>query len=292
MQTISITNLIYDNIHSFFPLPMEREIHIDLSQLEFVRPDGIVLLTLLLRQLQLREERAIKISLPNFNEGDYCPLSYLWRIHFFDKLSATTIFEDEDRYKLEQLKNYREHQSTQFTNIIDNVDTSLQRNRLNEIVEVFIGFLRRVKSIKENEVQYLSELLNETFLNLLDHSKPDEKEPPYYCAQIQCYPKRSGMSLVIGDSGVGIKESLNLAHNFNSEKEALKAVIEKRISRFASSNPERGGGIRRIFSLASNLHIHCRLRSGDAEALLMNDGRTISLKESFPLQGTQIFLWK
>lgn len=83
MQTISITNLIYDNIHSFFPLPMEREIHIDLSQLEFVRPDGIVLLTLLLRQLQLREERAIKISLPNFNEGDYCPLSYLWRIHFF-----------------------------------------------------------------------------------------------------------------------------------------------------------------------------------------------------------------
>lgn len=292
MQIISITNLIYDNIHSFFPLPVEKEIHFDLSQLEFARPDGIVLLTLLIRQLQLREEHTIKISLPNLKEGDYCPLSYLWRIHFFEKLGATTIFESEDRYKLEQLKHYREHQSTQFTKIIDNFDTGLQRIRLHEIVEVFIGFLRQAKSINENEAQYLSELLSETFRNLLDHGNPDEKEPPYYCAQIQCYPKRTGMSLVIGDSGVGIKASLNLAHHFNSEKEALKAVIEKRVSRLVSSNSQRGGGIRRIFSLASNLHIHCRLRSGDAEALLMNDGRTISLKESFPLQGTQIFLWK
>jgi hypothetical protein len=292
MNTISISILDYDHIASILSIQRDGVIHFDLSRLEFVKPDGIVLFTLLLRQLQLNENRVIKLFLPNINEEGPCPLSYLKRIHFFDKLHTATIFNEEDQHKLEQLRHRYEHQSTQFTKIIDKFDTGLQRYRLHEIVQVFVGFLKEAKSINLNEAQFLNDLLNETFLNLIDHGNPEADEPPYYCAQIQCYPRRQGMTLALGDSGIGIKASLNLAHHFGSDMEALKAVIEKKASRFAAMNTERGGGIRRIFSLASHLRIHCRLRSGGAEALLRNDGRTFSFTNSFPFLGTQIFLWK
>ncbi len=124
MHTISITNLTYDDMRSSFIMPKDEEIHFDLSQLKFARPEGIVLFALLLRGLQLKEGRKIKVSLPDFTMGDYCPLSYLWRIHFFDKLHDSTVYNDEDKLKLEQLKNHREHQSTQFTKIIDNLKTA------------------------------------------------------------------------------------------------------------------------------------------------------------------------
>jgi len=292
MNNISISTLDYDRIASILPIQNDGTIHFDLSPLKFVKPDGIVLLTLLLRRLQLNENRVVKLSLPNVNEEGHCPLSYLKRIHFFDKLQIATIFAEEDQHKLEQLRHRHEHPSTQFTKIIDKFDTGLQRYRLDEIVQVFVEFLKQAKSIDDNEAPFLSDLLNETFLNLIDHGNPEADAPPYYCAQIQCYPKRKGMALALGDSGIGIKASLNLAHYFGSDMDALKAVIERKVSRFAAKNPERGGGIRRIFSLAANLRIHCRLRSGGAEALLRNDGRTFSFTNSFPFSGTQIFLWK
>ena len=134
-------------------------------------------------------------------------------------------------------------------------------------------------------------LITETFSNLVEHAHLGGPILPYYCSQIQHYPQRQGFRLAIGDLGVGIRDSLNTIYNFETDIQALTAVVKCGVSRMSRKNQERGGGIRYIFKIAKILNIGCCLRSG--EGVISIDLRgDITADQGACFPGTQLFVWK
>lgn len=296
VTTIVLKRLDYNSIHPKLTAALDQFVVIDLRELGFVKPDGTVLLLMMIRRILSRDGAMVKIRLPRpATERSGGGLSYLARIGFFDKLPPTVLFDERDRLNLDRVLENGERPAKHFTRIMDRWDSVLRRERLSSVVQVFIDFLKRLDHPAVTEPTALTDLLNETFLNLIDHGNPDGEEPPPFFSQIQCY-RNNTMNLVVGDEGVGILGSLKKVYPLDSDRAALTAVIKERASRFKNENDERGGGIARIFKLATDLGLSCRLRSGSAEAVARSDkspaAERISIRKAQAFSGTQLFLWK
>ena len=292
MKTFRISKINYPTILNVVSDSHRDDICLDFSSLEFVQSDGLVQLTLFLHSELVADSRVIAI-LPEIRREDKCPLTYMKRMHFFEKVDNLTMSND-DESKLIELGNLQEHRSPNFTPLLDPYGRfAIGKNgdNLDTLIDSLVSFLRVRYSLTTNLVRHLKQLITETFSNLFEHSQPNETGLPYYCSQIQHYPKRQGFRLAIGDLGVGVRNSLNTIHNFESDINALTAVVKDGISRMRDQNEERGGGIRQIFRIAKILDLGCRLRSGSG-AINIEPQANIEAYQSAWFPGTQLFVWK
>lgn len=292
MKTFRISKLDYPTILNVVSEPYRDHIRLDFSSLEFVQSDGLVLLTLFLHS-ELVTDQHIEMVLPEIKRDEPCPLTYMKRMHFFDKVNNLT-FSGDDASKLNELGNIQEHHSPIFTPLLDpmgNFAIGENGDNLDTLIDSFVSFLRVHYGLTTSLIRHLKQLITETFSNLFEHSQPDGSSLPYYCSQIQHYPKRQGFRLAIGDLGVGIRNSLNTVHNFETDINALTAVVEDGISRMRDQNEERGGGIRQIFRIAKILGLGCRLRSGSG-TISFDPHTDIEAYQSARFPGTQLFVWK
>ena len=292
MKTFRISKLDYTTILNVVSESYRDDICLDFSSLEFVQSDGLVLLTLFLHS-ELVTGMHIEAILPEIKRDEPCPLTYMKRMHFFDKVDNLT-FSDDDASKLTELGKIQEHHSPIFTPLLDPLGQfAIGENgdNLDALIDSFVSFLRVHYGLTTTLVRHLKQLITETFSNLFEHSQPDGTSLPYYCSQIQHYPMRQGFRLAIGDLGVGIRNSLNTIHSFETDINALTAVVERGISRMRDQNEERGGGIRQIFRIAKILHLGCRLRSGSGAITIgPQDDNKAGQGTWFP--GTQLFVWR
>ena len=104
MKSVSLERLDYKSVSSIFGLIEENIVHCDLTSLTFATPDGTIPFLLLLKKIQQNNGAMLKLSLPDFSEANHCPLSYLGRIGFFDKLGPTVLYDKSDRFKLQKLQ--------------------------------------------------------------------------------------------------------------------------------------------------------------------------------------------
>lgn len=292
MKTFRISKLDYPTILSVVSEPYRDHICLDFSSLEFVQSDGLVLLTLFLHS-ELVTDQHIEMVLPEIKRDEPCPLTYMKRMHFFDKVNNLT-FSGYDASKLNELGNIQEHHSPIFTPLLDpmgNFAIGENGDNLDTLIDSFVSFLRVHYGLTTSLIRHLKQLITETLSNLFEHSQPDGSSLPYYCSQIQHYPKRQGFRLAIGDLGVGIRNSLNTIHSFETDINALTAVVEDGISRMRDQNEERGGGIRQIFRIAKILELGCRLRSGSG-VINIDPQADIEAYRSAWFPGTQLFVWK
>ena len=292
MTTIPIYKLDYRTILNIASESQRNDICLDFSSLNFVQPDGLVFLTLFLNS-EMVAGLHIKATLPEIKWDEQCPLTYMNRMHFFEKANNLTI-SDGDESKLAELGKMQEHVSRNFTPLVDSLDKydiSENEDNLDTLIDSFVNFLQVHYSLSKTLVRLLKQLITETFLNLVEHSQPDGTVLPYYCSQIQHYPQRQGFRLAIGDLGVGIRKSLNTIHNFGSDIEALIEVVENGVSRMSNQDQERGGGIKYIFEIAEILKIGCCIRSGKGE-ISINPRGMITKTDGTWFPGTQLYVWK
>ena len=214
MKTFRIDTVNYSTILNIVSESQKDDICLDFSSLNFVQPDGLVLLMLFLHS-ELVSDSHVGAILPEIKWDEQCPLTYMKRMHFFDKVNNLT-YSDDDGSKLSELGYMQEHHSQNFTPLLDSMDEYAigdNSDDLDTLINSFISFLEKHYGLTTELVGHLKQLITETFSwassNLVEHAHLGGPILPYYCSQIQHYPQRQGFRLAIGDLGVGIRDSLN-----------------------------------------------------------------------------------
>lgn len=242
----------------------EDELVIDLSNVEFAYPPGIVALCLAVNY-RGQKGKPTQLTLPEAPEEDDV-VAYLNRIDLFDSLPRETRICQN----LSSLEQHARNPSHEFTEVL-----VLEEEGIGDANIVVQRFLQ--SHVKHWRRPY--EVFNEVLLNARDHSsvpevpKDDgaETELGFGVLHVQAYEDR--LELAVGDIGVGIRKSLNTCpdHDFRRSTRAIWAALEKGASRFSHMRDcERGGGLRRVKDVIEEVNGELDLRSYGGSAHLAN----------------------
>lgn len=245
IDTLNASNMEY------FILPecIENEVTISLKNIKFADPYGVIMLILLIKHLRSRSIN-VKIIPPISLDV----LNWLERMNFFAEVENDCEFTSDVLHLRSNTRN-PSRSLKEITHITS-------ENRITSVVEVLAHILIEDYGFEPNIVYRLCGVMIETFQNIPQHSNPKDKIDPYGIAAIQSY--KDHFYLVVGDIGVGIKESLNLNPKYRKKNftnlESIRAVLEKGASRFKEKG--RGGQIKRVCEIVSSLGGMILIRSG------------------------------
>jgi len=254
----------------------KEELVIDLSNVEFAYPPGIVALCLAVNY-RGQKGKSTELALPEAPEEDDV-VAYLNRIDLFDNLPRETRI-DQDLSSLEQ---HARNPSHEFTEVL-----VLEEEGIEDASIVVQRFLQR--HVEHWRRPY--GIFNEVLLNARDHSSVPvndgaETELDFGVLHVQAYEDR--LELAVGDIGIGIRKSLNTCplHDFGSIAKAIWAALEKGASRFSHmGDRERGGGLRRVKDVIEEMNGELDLRSCGGSAHLKS-GSLHYRKYLTPFPGT------
>ncbi|MER3446914.1 MAG: hypothetical protein C4291_08765 [Candidatus Dadabacteria bacterium] len=255
------------------PEDWRGEVIISLKNIKFVDPYGVIMLILLIKHLRSRSIN-VKITPPISLDV----LNWLERMNFFAEIENDCEFTSDVLHLRSNVRN-PSRSLKEITHITS-------ENRVTSVVEVLAHILIEDYGFEPNIVYRLCGVMIETFQNIPQHSNPGDKVDPYGIAAIQSY--KDHFYLVVGDIGVGIKESLNLNPKYRKKNftnlEAIRAVLEKGASRFKERG--RGGQIKRVCEIVSSLGGTTLIRSGSNLVAVKGASIKFWSVNSFP--GTQI----
>jgi hypothetical protein len=223
---------------------------LDMSDIKFIKPYGIIALVSLARRLAQRSGQPVLLS--NIPGIIY---SYLDRMNLFqigvDWLKCAAPLEDV------WLRKKFSHRLLELTTIGGPQD-----------VESIVAHARAVfyEILKTPDLGALCVVLSELCANVYQHSAD-----PHGCALIQKYGPYNGIITVdfsVGDLGRGIKTSLKTRHGSLGldTVDYLKAAMHGQTSRL---NGRGGFGLRRVKQIVESYRGYLWMRSDDA-AILIN----------------------
>jgi anti-sigma regulatory factor (Ser/Thr protein kinase) len=261
-----------------FQVNIEKKYILDLGQIKFVKPYGLVVLLQLMDYLS--ENSRLEIIYPK----DTSVLTYMHRAHFFDYAERYVPIDSWIK-GLKMLVHYDENNQTMIdiTRIEDKKDI---RNTLE-----FVN--NQTRSILVNELNYDSNDVTDFLVvlsELLDNIPRHSLSYGYVCAQTYRYWNKPGryVSVCISDKGIGIRRSYEESDYLDfvrlTDVKALNLAIIKE-----KSSKKRGGngykGIKeKIIKFGGTLYV----RSGTADfTLLTGEGIKIGQQVS-SFFGTQI----
>lgn len=204
---------------------------VDLSDVEFIHPWGVVLICLLLIE---RHEYADRNLILPTNQN---PCGYLKRIHFNNVLREIGYLDQAD--ELERLAR------TEKENLnVQEILHCLYRDEFNVRLERFIAMFRNFGL--DPQTAYLATgVVGELGNNVFDHNSfswPTNVSGAIITAQN--YPKKKSIEVAIGDPGIGFRGSLAVAFpDLSSDTEAIKKGLAGNTGRVGES---RGNGLRLI----------------------------------------------
>lgn len=239
-----------------------EELTIDLTNVEFAYPSGTVALSLVVNY-RSENGKPTELTLPEDPEENDV-VTYLNRVDLFDSLPREVrIFQD-----LSSLKHHARNPSHKFTEV-----HVLEEEGLEDASTVVQEFLQR--HVEQWRRPY--EAFNEVLLNARDHSRASEtngaegSELKFGVLHVQVYENQ--LELAVGDIGDGVRKSLNTCpdHDFRRSTTAIRATLERGISRFSHMpDRERGGGLRRVKNAVARMGGKLDLRSYEGSAHLAN----------------------
>jgi hypothetical protein len=260
--------------HFIPPLEPRNKVILSLRNVKFADPYGVIMLLLLIKNLRVRSIDVKVVPPTNLDV-----LNWLERMNFFLEIEKDCEFMWDISYLKSNMRN-PSRSLKEITRIIS-------EKEITSIVEVLTNILIEDYGFQPQVVYRLGGVMIETFQNIPQHSNPrGEDFDPYGIAAIQNY--KDHFYLVVGDIGVGIRESLSLNSRYKRKKlanlEAIRIVLEKGASRFKDEG--RGGQIKRVCEIVSRLGGTTLLRSGSN--LVAVKGNSTKFSEGINFPGTQI----
>lgn len=261
-------DLTIERIEDVMSLVLDEGRRLDLRNVRFVDPYGLLLLDLLVRD---RSERGV-------------PLHVVWPTHppVKDWMRAMGFPFDLGADSLP-----RSH--------LPSVRTALQpitsigdERGITDLVNRFDARLAERYRLDESPRRTLIRVMIELFQNIPQHSNATgELADPHGVAAMHDYP--DALILAIADKGIGMQASLSLRSRelVESDGAALDAVVLRGLSRF--TDPGRGQELMRIFRMVRAWDGTIAVRSGSA--LLYHDPeRGADIHDVAPFPGVQIAL--
>lgn len=269
-----IDTLNASNMEYFIPSEESGSgIILSLKNIKFADPYGVIMLILLIKHLR---SRSINVRIIPPISVDV--LNWLERMNFFVEIENDCEFTSDVSHLRSNVRN-PSRSLKEITHITS-------ENKVTSVVEVLAHILIEDYGFEPNVVYRLCGVMIETFQNIPQHSNPTDKIDPYGIAAIQSY--KDHFYLVVGDIGVGIKESISLNPKYRKKNftnlEAIRAVLEKGASRFKEKG--RGGQIKRVCEIVSSLGGTTLIRSGSNLVAVKSASIKFWNVNSFP--GTQI----
>lgn len=250
---------------------------IDLSEVEFIHPYAVVLITLLLVERHKLFDR--KLIFPKNIDVLY----YLKRLHFCDILEELG-YPEEEKYLREF--NIGEKENLNIQEILHCRYRDEFSARLGKFISIFKNF-----GLAENDARLITAIVGELGNNVFDHNLgnwPTDISGCFIAAQN--YPNKKILEFTIGDTGMGFLGSLKA--RFPGLKTDIEALLWGLAGNTGRINEKRGNGLKTIQSwtidnFRGNIYIH----SGNG--LVKIDENGIKSKETFKILGTivQIMLY-
>lgn len=250
-------------------------LRINLKDIEFASPYGILILVMFLRSCEGKDLK-ITIDLPESKDV----LNYLQRMSFFERVQSTAIEYDSNP---EQLQSNRKNYSATAIEL-----TAVHKEEnVTQVVNELADRLINSHGCKRDPVNKFSEIMIETLQNVTQHTNPSGQSAEGLVA-VQVYPQR--FHFVIADAGIGIKGSLSANPRFSKKEmtdvQAIEGVLKNGYSRV--DRPGRGGGLRRVQDIAKDMGGRIFIRSNSGLAVIENTD--IDLSEVPMVKGTQIMV--
>ncbi|MCS6861031.1 MAG: ATP-binding protein [Abditibacteriales bacterium] len=256
-----------------------RPFTLDLSEVTFVDPFGLVGTTLLLWNLP-PDLLPARIVLPTAKQGDYNLLPYLYRIGFFDAVQAAAMFEGE----WEHLKSYQRWDR----NLLLEMTRVRTVDDINAIMDKTASILEDLGYSAVGATQFC-EVISELCSNIVLHSHAERDG----LVVIQAYQRRNGerfVVLAIGDAGIGIRRSLamNPRHGkaLESDTLAIFRALQPGVSRLEEAG--HGGGLTRVLQIVLRYTGRLDIRSGAGHVYIKGEDRRGHKFHVAPFPGTQI----
>lgn len=257
-----------------------NELKIDLSECNFVRPEGALALFLLLRHSVERGVRPTVIRPKDSGVDSYFERTGVPYLTFecvtyephADDLIMRSWTERETMQEITQVTSKKD-----VGKIVDKCGLALERQFQSEDI---------VRSLKSAMV--------ETFQNMPDHANPGSPSDFEGYTNIQSYSKGKRVVVAAGDLGVGIKGSLQTSRiygrNFMTDLQAMELAVFERASRYAGSIDanEHGGGLHLAMNLVKALRGITVVRSGRAALIIKPWGPAVRRENLKFFPGTQI----
>jgi anti-sigma regulatory factor (Ser/Thr protein kinase) len=248
---------------------------LDLRDVEFIDPYGIVCLFVLARYLNSRFQEVF-FALPNNRDTR----NYLSRMNFIDTLEPLVKFTNTSKYDFHYKRGVDSEVLLEVTEIENMEDveqvTSRALNRINSILTEHLQY-------KEKDIAAFCTALSEVCSNIRDHSEDKG------VVAVQRYVDKEGRNFVVigvADLGIGIKRSLGLRYNVAdwSDAKAILNALKPHFSRFEG----RGLGLPTVKDITHRYSGGIHVRSGSTRVYFLS--QKARFFHSSPFLGTQICL--
>ena len=264
-----LMKLSFDNIDRFCAEVdlAARDSVIDLSRLEFIEPFAIIYLGQFIRYHNRLGTR-FTVRMPPVRSKSR---EYLARVRFWDRFNF-----DADTIEREGMFGF-----LSATSLNDIVELPKGRYVAEETAELVAGVLGRsgVKVSADAVLEVVAELSD----NFAQHA-----EVELATLAVQYYPNLHEFAIAVGDSGLGIRESLsrNPEHAYLQGRPHHEA-IEKAFEPLVSRRPEGGTGLTNVRDIVIRQAGRLRVASNDG-FVYIGEGRTKRGKRAYELPGVQI----
>jgi len=272
-NTNELNELSFERMMEMLPADYAcSDIEVDLKDISFIVPYGMVLLTILLKTLSQKRIKA-RLLLPDSSDV----MNYLERMSFFAQVEGIVEFDRD-------IQSLRSNLRNPVDSIIE-VTKIKEEKEVMDIVNSLVDKLIDRYGFDRARINRFGNVMSESLQNIPQHSNPDGT--PYEgMACVQIYKKF--FHFAVGDSGVGICPSLNYNPRIRelnlNEEEALRKVLVEGFSRL--DRPGRGGGFSSIRKIVRDMNGFMVVRSGGHTYFL---GRKTENFYSVPaICGTQI----
>ena len=248
----------------------QEELAIDLGDMHFIDPYGLVVLCLMGRYARTVFERVV-YRLPR----SYALRRYLGRVRFAAALEGLVELEgpplvvDQGREKIDS------EALLEIARIEEQVDVE---NALAYIGQRVEGILAAELHYSEVEINQFKNVVAELCHNILDHSM----NWGYLTAQRYLDPRsrRKYAVIGVGDLGIGIKKSLSQRHDVArwTHGTAILNSLKKHFSRDTS----RGLGLYIVNQICDRYDGHLHIRSGDTRVYMRRNRHWEHRSSFFP----------
>jgi len=255
-------------------------LEIDLSQLRFIDPYGLVSLCLIGRYARTAAARVI-YHLPQAYELR----SYLGRVRFAKALEGLVELTgplpviDQEREKPES------EALLEITPIEERVDVEAVLEKIGQRVEAILAEELRYR---DSEINQFKNVVAELCHNILDHSM----NWGYVTAQRYQNPRNGRKYVVIGvgDLGIGIKRSLG--ERFAADEWTHGQAIVNSLRKHFSRDSTRGLGLYIVNQICHQYDGNLHLRSGDTRVYIRGNRRSEHVSAHFPGTLVRITLYQ
>lgn len=262
-------NLSFENIDTFcaaIDLGEEPAL-IDLSLLDFIEPFAVIYLGQFLRF----HNRGGKFFAVNMPPDDSRVRGYLARIRFWDRFNF-----DVDTTKREGLLRFLT--PTSLNDVVELLPDPYVGEETAQLVEnVLAGANVNVP------IRAILEVVAELSDNFAQHARAD-----LATLAVQYYPQKQQFVVAVGDSGVGIRQSLceNPQHAYLARRHHSEAIV-KAFEALVSRRPEGGTGLTIVRDRVMELGGSIRVASNDGFVYMERD-RVVMGEQGYELPGVQI----